>query len=129
MTPPPAWAAAAAPASPVAVAERATALPAQEVTASIDVLVHHRGADAAVAARAGEIAARLRGLGASVELLDAGELVVSADRLRFFFPADAAAAEVLVEALPATRLQDFTHYTPTPTPGTLELWLASEPSR
>jgi hypothetical protein len=111
----------------VADAARATALPAQEVTASIDVHLHHRGADAAVAARADEIAATLRGLGATVELFDAGDRVVNADRLRFFFPSDAAAADVLVEALPATILQDFTHYTPTPAPGTLELWLASTP--
>ncbi len=129
LTPPPAWAGAATPASSVAGADRATALPAREVTASIDVHLHYRGADADLTARAGEIAELVRGLGATVELFDAGGLVVNADRLRFFFAGDAAAAEVLVEALPATTLQDFTHYTPTPAPGTLELWLASEPSR
>ncbi|MFP4359704.1 MAG: hypothetical protein ACLFTG_03355, partial [Alphaproteobacteria bacterium] len=108
-------------------ARRASAQPAREVTAAITVHLHHRAGDPAVAVRAAELAATLRGPGARVELMDAEGAVVSADRLRFFVPDDAAAARLLVDLVPGVALQDFTHYVPQPAPGMLELWLASEP--
>lgn len=110
----------------VMAARRASAQPAREVTAAVTVHVHHRAGDPAVAARAAALAATLRGLGATVELMDADGVVVSADRLRFFVPDDAPAARLLVDQVPGVALQDFTHYVPQPAPGMLELWVASE---
>jgi len=107
-------------------AQRAVARPPREVTAAVTVHVHHRAEDPAVAGRAADLAATLTQLGATVALLDAGGLVVSADRLRFFLPEDAPAARLLVDEVPGLTLQDFTHYVPRPAPGVLELWLASE---
>jgi anti-sigma-K factor RskA len=107
-------------------ARRATALPPQEVTSTVTVRIFHRASDPDVAERAGAFAETLDGLGAAVELVATEGLVVSADRLRFFIPADAAAARAVADALPGVVLQDFTHYTPSPAAGTLELWLASE---
>jgi hypothetical protein len=121
---------AATPRAPVVrTAARAPARPAREVEVppSVTVYLHHGAADPAVAARAAEVAAALRRRGATVELIDSGGLAVSADRLRFFLPADAAAARLLAAAVPSLAVQDFSHYEPRPAPGTLELWLANRP--
>jgi hypothetical protein len=106
-------------------ATRASAGAAREVTATVTVHLYHRADDPAVVDRAADLAAALRELGATVEVLDAGDLVVSADRLRFFLPEDAPAARLLVEEVAGVELQDFTHYVPQPRPGILELWMAS----
>jgi hypothetical protein len=119
-----------APSAPaVRTGARARARPAREVEvpANVTVYLHHGAADPAVAARAAEVAAALRGRGATVELIDNGGLAVSADRLRFFLPADAPAARLLAAAVPSLAVQDFSHYEPRPAPGTLELWLANRP--
>ena len=121
--------AARAPAPPRAAAapaaRRAVAGPVEAAPLDVTVYLHHREASGAVAERAAELAGRLRGLGAVVELVDNSGLTVTADRLRFFFPADADAATRLADALAPLALQDFTHYHPRPHPGTLELWLAN----
>jgi hypothetical protein len=121
---------AAAPSAPAAqTAARAAARPAQEVEIPprVTVYLHHGAADPTVAARAAEVAAALRRRGATVELIDNGGLAVSADRLRFFLPADAPAARLLAAEVPALAVQDFSHYQPRPAPGTLELWLSNQP--
>ena len=115
----------------VQTATRAPAGPARDVELppSVTVYLHHAAADPTVAARAAEVAAVLRGRGATVELIDNGGLAVRADRLRFFVPADASAARLLAAEVPSLAVQDFSHYEPRPAPGTLELWLANRSPR
>jgi len=104
--------------------------PAPADAASVlSVFLHHRADDPELAARAADLAERLRAAGLEVALVDTGGLVVSANRLRFFFAADAAATQTLSARLPLpVQVQDFTHYAPRPTPGTVEFWLSTTPT-
>ena len=53
------------------------------------------------------------------------DFTISETNIRYFHPADRAAAEDLAGALGA-RLRDFTGYSPSPPDGTIELWLAGK---
>ncbi len=70
---------------------------------------------------------RIRAAGVAVRDVVTIDLAITRDRVRYFFPEDRAVAEAVSAGLPmATDVQDFTHYVPRPTPGTLELWLRAE---
>ncbi len=50
---------------------------------------------------------------------------ISSDQVRFFYPADAAAARALAEAIGA-RVRDFTDFRPLPEEGTVEIWMSGK---
>ncbi len=103
--------------------------PRTEPTGDLMPLVHlhYRGDSATAEARARRMGAQLRALALAVDYVPAPGLVVREDRLRFFHASDAGIAAEIVAGLDAAPvLQDFTHYQPRPTVGTLELWLAAD---
>jgi hypothetical protein len=105
------------------------ALPAAEIR----VFIHHfagRDADAALAER---LAGHLRGQGFTVADIRPVDFSVSKASVRYFFEDDRSASERLVDefgrfledagARAPDQASDFTHFTPKPRPGNVEVWL------
>lgn len=101
--------------------------------AEIRVFIHHfagRGADAALAER---LAGHLRGQGFTVADIRPVDFSIGTASVRYFFADDRDASEQLVDELgrfmaeagaPAPdQASDFTHFTPKPRPGNVEVWL------
>lgn len=72
-----------------------------------------------------EVAVALSEVGVETITPKPVDFTISETNIRYFYPADRAAAEGLAGALGA-RLRDFTGYSPSPPAGTIELWLAGK---
>ena len=72
-----------------------------------------------------EVAVALSEVGVETITPKPVDFTISETNIRYFHPADRAAAEDLAGALGA-RLRDFTGYSPSPPAGTIELWLAGK---
>lgn len=75
----------------------------------------------------GSVEDRLRAGGFGDAELRPTDLTISRSNVRYFSPADAAAAKAVATALNAD-LRDFTSFSPRPPAGTLEIWLAGQGS-
>ena len=75
----------------------------------------------------GSVEDRLRAGGFGDAELRPTDLTISRSNVRYFSPADAAAARAVATALNAD-LRDFTSFSPRPPAGTLEIWLAGQGS-
>ncbi|MCB4823996.1 hypothetical protein [Roseicella aerolata] len=88
------------------------------------VFVHHRAGSPAAAEAASALLGSLRDGGFDISELRATSAVPSQRVVRYFHADDAAAAARLAGRLGrGWAIQDFRGYEPTPSPGTLEVWV------
>ena len=102
-------------------------------SADIRIFIHHAGSDVASSALAHRLAGYLRRLGYSVADIRTVDFRIENPSVRCFFGADRNGSEHLVDAVERffdnaqsrspQRATDFTHYTPRPRPGNVEVWL------
>jgi hypothetical protein len=94
------------------------------------IVIHHYTADAAAAARALALQARLTSQPEVEVEIRPVTAPVSADNIRVFFEADRVKAHSAMERLRSgpIPIRDFSDYRPLPRPGTIELWLAAPDS-
>lgn len=112
-----------APATPVSTVTPADRAPATQQTAR--VVIHHGSPTAASAARGLAATLSRSGLG-QAEFRGVG-VPVSQANVRYFHQRDRAAAAAVDQMLRRngyeSQLRDFTHFTPAPSSGTVEVWL------
>jgi hypothetical protein len=102
-------------------------------SADIRIFIHYASSDVASAALAHRLAGYLRDMGFAVADIRTVDLRIEKVSVRYFFGADREDSEHLVEAVERflddaqsqspQRATDFTHYTPKPRPGNVEVWL------
>ena len=112
--------------------EAADALATAE-SGSVRLFIHYGAAQVGDAATATRLAEYLRRRGFEVAAIRPVEFVIERPGVRFFFARDQAESERLIEDLgwffrgvsrrAPEQPSDFTHYTPKPNPGTVEIWL------
>jgi hypothetical protein len=109
--------------------------PSRSAPQGIRVFIHHDAASAGDAALARRLADHLRQEGFVIADIRPVHLRIDAPSVRYFFDRDRSDGGRLVEELnrffdtapnraPA-RASDFTHYTPKPHPGNVEVWLST----
>ena len=113
--------------------EAAGSAPAAPDGAGIRLFIHYGAAQPAEAATATRLADYLHRRGFEVAGLRPVEFAVERPGVRFFFTRDKAESQRLLEDLgwffrgtprqAPEQASDFTHYTPRPRPGTVEIWL------
>ena len=101
--------------------------------AGIRLFIHYRAAQEVESATATRLAEYLRRRGFEVAGIRPVDLPVERPGVRYFFARDHAESERLLEELDwffrgiareaPEHASDFTHYTPRPNPGTVEIWL------
>lgn len=92
--------------------------------ASLDaarIVIHHPSGQARKQAR--DLVAKLSTNGAARVEVRLVNVHVSQPTIRYFFGADREAGRFLKDAVPGSRLQDFTTYEHLPRQGTIEVWL------
>jgi hypothetical protein len=97
------------------------------------VFIHHFAGSGAGAGLAERLAEHLRGQGFTVADIRPVDVSIGKPSVRYFFADDRIASERLVDELgrfmeeagaPAPdQASDFTHFTPKPRPGNVEVWL------
>jgi hypothetical protein len=102
-------------------------------SADIRIFIHYDSSDVASAALAHRLAGYLRDLGFAVADIRTVDFRIEKPSVRYFFGADRNDSEHLVQAVEGffddpqsrspPRATDFTHYTPKPRPGNVEVWL------
>lgn len=98
----------------------------------IRVFIHHTTSGANPAA-AENLAEQLRRAGFIIAAIRPVLFRINNGGVRYFFPQDRGEARRLLEVTNRLRGEttrgptDFTHYTPKPSPGTVELWLSTAP--
>lgn len=113
--------------------ELAAGTPAGSDHAGVRLFIHYAATEAGDAATATRLAEYLRRRGFEVAGIRPVEFLIERPGVRFFFERDHADSERLLEDLgwffrsmphkAPERASDFTHYTPKPQPGTVEIWL------
>ena len=113
--------------------EPAAGTPAGSDPAGVRLFIHYAATQAGDAATATRLAEYLRRRGFEVAGIRPVEFLIERPGVRFFFERDHADSERLLEDLgwffrsmphkAPERASDFTHYTPKPQPGTVEIWL------
>jgi hypothetical protein len=109
--------------------------PSRSAPQGIRIFIHHDAASADDAALAPRLADHLRQEGFVIADIRPVDLRIDAPSVRYFFDRDRSDGRRLVEELnrffdsapnraPA-RASDFTHYTPKPHPGNVEVWLST----
>lgn len=106
----------------------ASALPPSPSAARI--VIHHYARDAAAAARALALQARLTSLPEVEVEIKPVTMLIAADNIRVFFESDRPKAHRAIERLASgpIPIRNFSDYRPLPRPGTIELWLAATDS-
>jgi hypothetical protein len=99
------------------------------------VFIHHFAGSSSDAALAGRLADHLRGQGFTVADIRTVDFSIGKPSVRYFFEEDRNASERLVDELGQFMEQagarvpdqasDFTHFTPKPRPGNVEVWLVA----
>jgi hypothetical protein len=90
--------------------------------------------------RATAIVRTLEGQGYAVADIREVSYAIASPKVRYFFAADRSGAERLAlvarsvlasegESRGTVPVQDYTHFRPLPTPGNVEIWLASQQPR
>ena len=111
----------------------AQAAPEEAATGGVRLFIHYGTAQAEDAATAARLAEYLRYRGFEVAAIRPVEFLIESAGVRYFFERDHAESQRLLEDLDwffrgmphhaPVRASDFTHYTPRPRPGTVEVWL------
>jgi hypothetical protein len=99
----------------------------------IRVFIHHFAGSGTNAALAERLAEHLRGRGFTVADIRPVDFSIGKTSVRYFFEDDRHASERLIDELgrfledagarAPDRASDFTHFTPKPRPGNVEVWL------
>jgi hypothetical protein len=101
----------------------------------IRVFIHHFASSDGDAAQAQLLAEHLRRQGFTVADIRPVDFSIGKPSVRYFFEDDRSASEQLVDELgrfleetgarAPDRASDFTHFTPKPRPGNVEVWLSA----
>ena len=112
--------------------------PAAADLAGVRLFIHYGAAETRDAATATRLAEYLRRRGFEVAGIRPVDFLIERPGVRFFFERDHAESERLLEDLgwffrgqarqAPEQASDFTHYTPKPQPGTIEIWLPTTTS-
>lgn len=118
------------------IAEVAPAAPPAPVVADapdLRVVIYHPRADQGAGQRAARLARDLEEAGYQLTAVRPVDFTISASHLRFFHDEDRSAGDRLRATLASgaeeVRLRDFTRMSPRPSPGSVELFLASRPNQ